>query len=303
MTNVQKNEIVQLIEQEKNRLGGYEAVANKCNISKTTMSQIVNGEYITKGDKMWLKIANHLDYNFQRWNLAETLNYKMISNTLSDAKEASLFMGISHKAGSGKTAALRWFTELNHGQNVFYIQAREWARREFLLELCRILGQNPGKGYSSVDKLSTIVVDFFKERNGKKPLLIVDEADKLKPTALRFFIYLFNELEDKMGVVISGTDNLSQTFERGVRYNKLGYDELSSRFGRKFIGLIGATLKDVRMICEENGITDLPTITRIFQECDPVSITRQGQSFKVVEDLRRLKRIVKRELIIKKNAA
>ncbi|MGV4530476.1 AAA family ATPase [Ornithobacterium rhinotracheale] len=300
MTNVQKNELLQAIEQEIAHLGSAARVAKKAKVSDATISQMRNGNWELIKEEMWLKVAQNLGYSFSGWALVETLNYKTIANVLTDAKDASLFMGISHRAGSGKTATLKLFSEQNKNNNVFYIQAREWSRREFLTELCRILGQKMGKGYQSVDKLSALVVEFFKNRIGNKPLLIVDEADKLKPTALRFFIFLFNELEDEMGVVISGTENLQQSFERGVKFNKLGFDELSSRFGRKFIKLIGATYKDVKMICEANGLSDEAKIKEVFAECEPTLINRGGQDFKVVEDLRRLKRVVKRELIIQK---
>ncbi|MCK0199202.1 AAA family ATPase [Ornithobacterium rhinotracheale] len=300
MTNVQKNELLQAIKQEIDLLGSAAKVAKKAKVSDATISQMRNGNWELIKEEMWLKVAQNLGYSFSGWALVETLNYKTIANVLSDAKEASLFMGISHRAGSGKTATLKLFSEQNKSNNVFYIQAREWSRREFLTELCRILGKKLGKGYQSVDKLSALVVNFFKNRIGKKPLLIVDEADKLKPNALRFFIFLFNELEDEMGVVISGTENLQQSFERGVKFNKLGFDELSSRFGRKFIKLIGATYKDVKMICEANGLSDEAKIKEVFAECEPTLINRGGQDFKVVEDLRRLKRVVKRELIIQK---
>lgn len=300
MTNVQKNELLQAIEQEIAHLGSAARVAKKAKVSDATISQMRNGNWELIKEEMWLKVAQNLGYSFSGWALVETLNYKTIANVLTDAKDASLFMGISHRAGSGKTATLKLFSEQNKNNNVFYIQAREWSRREFLTELCRILGQKMGKGYQSVDKLSALVVEFFKNRIGNKPLLIVDEADKLKPTALRFFIFLFNELEDEMGVVISGTENLQQSFERGVKFNKLGFDELSSRFGRKFIKLIGATYKDVKMICEANGLSDEAKIKEVFAECEPALINRGGKDFKVVEDLRRLKRVVKRELIIQK---
>ncbi|MRI64622.1 ATP-binding protein [Ornithobacterium rhinotracheale] len=300
MTNVQKNELLQAIKQEIDLLGSAAKVAKKAKVSDATISQMRNGNWELIKEEMWLKVAQNLGYSFSGWALVETLNYKTIANVLTDAKDASLFMGISHRAGSGKTATLKLFSEQNKNNNVFYIQAREWSRREFLTELCRILGQKTGKGYQSVDKLSALVVEFFKNRIGNKPLLIVDEADKLKPTALRFFVFLFNELEDEMGVVISGTENLQQSFERGVKFNKLGFDELSSRFGRKFIKLIGATYKDVKMICEANGLIDEVKIKEVFAECEPTLINRAGQDFKVVEDLRRLKRVVKRELIIQK---
>ncbi|MGV4558678.1 AAA family ATPase [Ornithobacterium rhinotracheale] len=301
MTNLQKNELQQVIKQEIAHLGSAARVAKKAKVSDATISHMINNNnWNLVSDGMWLKVAQNLGYSFSGWALVETLNYKTIANVLTDAKDASLFMGISYRAGSGKTATLKLFSEQNKNNNVFYIQAREWSRREFLTELCRILGQKMGKGYQSVDKLSAMVVKFFKNRIGNKPLLIVDEADKLKPNALRFFIFLFNELEDEMGVVISGTENLQQSFERGAKFNKLGFDELSSRFGRKFIKLIGATYKDVKMICEANGLSDEAKIKEVFAECEPTLINRGGQDFKVVEDLRRLKRVVKRELIIQK---
>lgn len=80
----------------------------------------------------------------------------------------------------------------------------------------------------------------------------------------------------------------------------MGFDELDSRFGRKFINnLIGARLQDVEAICTANGISDKSGIKKIFDECEPANIIVQGQSIKVVEDLRRLKRVIKRELIRK----
>ncbi|SDE82393.1 ATP-binding protein, partial [Riemerella columbipharyngis] len=242
--------------------------------------------------------AQELGFVSNTWQLAETLNFKKVTNVLNDAKNAGLFMAISYKAGSGKTAALTHYAELNNENFVFYIQAREWAKREFLRELCQNLGIKEEKGYTSVDTLGMKVIEFFTKRKGKYPLLIVDEADKLKPSALRWFITLYNELEDEMGLIIAGTENLEKTIKKGVKYNKLGFDELDSRFGRKFINnLIGARLQDVEAICTANGISDKSGIKKIFDECEPTSIIVQGQSIKVVEDLRRLKRVIKRELL------
>lgn len=167
--------------------------------------------------------------------------------------------------------------------------------------MCQKLGIDAGKGYVGVDKLGMKVIDFFAKRQSRKPLLIVDEADKLRPSALRWFITLYNELEDKMAVVIAGTENLEKTISKGVKYNKLGFDEISSRFGRKFINnLLGARKEDVELICRANGIDDKAMISKIFEECEPVNIVIQEQSIKVVEDLRRLKRVIKRELIQQK---
>lgn len=301
MTNLQKKEIVQAIHEEKARLGSYARVATKVGVSEATISQMRNENWELIKDTMWQKVAQALGFVSNSWQLAETLNFRKITNVLNDAKNANLFMAISYKAGSGKTATLSNYAELNNEECVFYIQAREWAKREFLYQLCKNLGVDTGKGYISVDALGMKVIDFFAKRKGKNPLLIVDEADKLKPSALRWFISLYNELEDEMGLIIAGTENLEKTIKQGVKYKRLGFDEIDSRFGRKFINdLIGARKQDVELICQANGINDKVLINNIFKDCEPTKILIQGQTIEVVEDLRRLKRVIKRELIQQK---
>ena len=204
MTDLQKEQIVQAIKDEVSRLGSQNKVATKSGVSPATISQMLNHNWELIKDELWQKVAQALDINTaEQWQVVETTNYRMVFSVLSDAKNASLFIPISHKAGSGKTTALTTFANLYSGNNVFYIQAREWARREFLFELCKVLGIKQDSGYTTVDTLGQKVILFFAQRTGKKPLLIVDEADKLKPSALRWFITLYNEMEDKMGVVIS----------------------------------------------------------------------------------------------------
>ena len=100
---------------------------------------------------MWQKVAHKLQINAQRWNIAETLTFKHITAYAEAVKNRQMFILISCKAGIGKTATLKAFSERNKEQSVFYIQAREWGKRDFLTELCRILGVETGKGHISID--------------------------------------------------------------------------------------------------------------------------------------------------------
>lgn len=301
MANIQKNAIVKAIHEEKNRLGSYEQVAIKVGVSGATISQMINNKWDNIKETLWQRIAHELQINSNRWNIAETLTFKQITAYAEAVKKNQMFILISCKAGSGKTATLKTFTEQNKGQSVFYIQAREWSKRDFLMELCRLLGVDTGKGYISVDKLGMKAIEFFTKRKEKNPLLIVDEADKLKPSALRWFITLYNELEDEMGVILAGTENLEKTIKRGVKFNILGFDEIDSRFGRKFVNdIVGARLVDVEMICRANGITDKNVIKNIFQELNPKEIMTTGGAAEFIDDLRRLKRIIQRELLTQK---
>lgn len=299
MTNLQKNEIITLIEAENQRLGSYKKVAVKCEVSPATISQMVNGNHELIKPEMWLKVGFSLGYDQTEWQVAETIGYKKVANICNDAKNEAFFVILSSPAGMGKTESLKTYSELNTENDVFYIKCREWAKREFLVELSRSLGIDSSKYYVHVDKLGAKVSEFFNQRKGRKPLLIVDDAGKLKDSAIRWFIHLFDENEDEMGCLISGTEYLEKRIRDGVRLKRLGFDEIESRFGRTYLGLIGTTQKDAQLICSANGIHDKALQNQLYSECKPIKKvvkTKDGnQPIEVIEDLRRLKRVIKRE--------
>lgn len=302
MTNLQKSDIVITINAEINRIGSANKLANKCGVSSAIISQMRNEDWELIRDTMWMKVANKLGHTFSNWQIAETTNYKMMQKVLNDAKEECLFIPISYPAGSGKTEGLKGWIKTNNWDFNYMLKCREWAKREFIENLIQELGLEIPKGYVSIDKLGQVVIDRFVELKNHRPTLILDQANSLKPSALKFLIHLYNELEDEMSVIIVGTENLEKEIKRGVRYNKDGYDEIDSRFGRNYIHLIGATQNDVAKICEANGVNEKSIHKSIFNECEPTIKIVGKQQMKIVEDMRRVKRIVKREKIRLKSA-
>jgi hypothetical protein len=303
LSQEQKNAILELIDGEKERIGSYRAVAKKCGISETAVSLLRKGTYGADTDDVMNKIGVALGYDFDcgSWKIADITNFRIITEVLQDAKDESMFMGIAHPAGSGKTATSDVFLNRNRRNACFKVNSREWGGRQFLLEIARETGAEMPKGYSNINVMIARIAETFKRMSAQKPLLIIDQANSLKPSALRTFIHIFNECEDILGVVILGTENLEYEIKRGVRLNKTGYDEFDSRFGRKYIHLIGATLADTRRICEINGITDPDIQKRIFGECNPAHfIMEDGKNIHVVPDFRRIKRLIKAERLINK---
>lgn len=67
----------------------------------------------------------------------------------------------------------------------------------------------------------------------------------------------------------------------GLRHNKKGYQELDSRFDRKFYEVSAANTKDIYMICSANGILNEDIILEIAQEASTCQY-----------DLRRVKKAV-----------
>lgn len=297
MTTNTKQEIRALVIRERDALGTMKSAANKAGVSEATISQIINDNLELISDKMWYKISEALGYRPTGWQLVETTNTRVLRQVFEDAKANSMFMAVAHRAGSGKTISGRAYATENALQGVYFLQAREWSRRQFLAELCRVLGVGTGPAHVTTEEMVELVSSFFIQRAALRPLLIIDEADKLKADALRVLIPLYNSLEDVIGMVVMGTDNLQRQVEIGVQWNKKGFDELHSRFGRNFVHLFGATLADVRSICEANGIQDNDLIRDIFKEAGPRQQSIGGQFVQMVEDLRRVKRAVLREVI------
>lgn len=303
MNTMQKKEVVTLIAQEKERLGSHRAVANKAGVSEATISQMVNDKWEQIADAMWLKVATALGWKANGWQLTDITNTRILHSVFRDAKAKSAFFAVSHRAGSGKTASAKSFAEQEYRSGVYFLQCREWGRNTFLQNLCQVLGIDQGRGYVSADDLLQKVIRFFQDRINMQPLLIIDEADKLRPAALRALIPLYNYLENQVGLVIMGTDNLEKEIKNGVRFNRKGMDEIDSRFGRNFIHLLGATKKDVERICEANGISDKALAASLFKECEPRQVPYNGQHTMMVEDLRRLKRCIEREQLRAAEAA
>ena len=238
-----------------------------------------------------------------------TQNYRAIETVVRNAKSESLWLVVSNPAGSGKTAALQDLYNADTTGSIVFMQCEEWSARQFLIELTRrTLGEAALKGkYQTISELIQKIATYFNERQFTAPLLIIDEADKLRPAALRTLIPLYNKTEDRLGLVMSGTENLQKEIEAGVRLRRKGYDEIESRLGRTYVKLLGATKQDVQAICQANGLTSPERIEQIWEyELEKVEkivkVKQDGNTYErptlFAEDLRRLKRIIKREKLM-----
>lgn len=308
-----RNKLIQHIELWKTKLGSYSKVAQKCGINVGALSTIMAGKYGADESKMLGKIAVALDYKDIDWAIVRTIgNYRRIAQAVEDAKNEKMWFAVSNKAGSGKTGTLEDIYNQDTTGSIVFIQAQEWSARQFLMQLVtKTIGVTALKGkYKTNSELLQIIADYFNEQAFNSPVLMIDETDKLRPAALRLLIPLFNKTEDRLGVVISGTENLQKEIRRGVRLAKKGYDEIESRIGRSYIELKGATEREVYQICEANGITDELTQGLIWGEVEKVKKptrirTKTGTKETMIdyaEDFRRIKRLIKRELLLQKRS-
>lgn len=260
---MEREKIIKALSELVERKGSQDKAAKSLKgVSSATISLILSGRGDEVRERMWQNIESQLDCR-REWQRGETVQLMQMSSLLEDAQKESLVMSIVAPAGSGKTYSSKAYESDN--KEVYRIACSEfWSKNDFIDELLRSLGEN-GLGYTKKERMSK-AIDAIRRKT--MPLLIFDEFDKLNDNVWFFFITLYNELEDRCGIVLLSTDSIEVRIKRGLRLNKRGYNEFWSRIGRKCVKLSGVSYEDIEAVCNANGIESSSLIEDIARDCE-----------------------------------
>ncbi|MBQ9229723.1 MAG: ATP-binding protein [Prevotella sp.] len=279
MTTVNKEGIREALREYVSKYPSQnKAAASLDGTSAGTISTILAGKWENISDEMWRTIAaqvGYLGFTGDRWQVVDTQAFKEMTEVMRDAQQWKKVTWVVGEAGCGKTTAAREFARQ---PSVFLIQCSEDMRKSDFL---RTIAQTVGLRSSDFPVRHMLIDTAARIIRTKNPLLIFDEADKLQDKVFHYFIELYNQLEDRCGIVLLSTDYIEHRIRNGLRYNKLGYKEIHSRIGRKFYELDPTSPQDVRAICVANGITERKEIDKVVNDA-------QDYDF----DLRRVKKTI-----------
>ncbi len=256
-------------------------IAKKAKVSTATISQMINNNWDLIRPEMWRKVKINLRIEWG-WQTAEITNLKILNQLLTAAQQRSMSICISHNAGAGKSHTYKLYERTY--ANVFYIECKNyWTKKSYIKHLLTACGlDNAGTVEELIDRFVNHVKD------NEKPLIIIDQFDKLKDGSMDLFMDFYNDLDGHCGFVLSGVPALKKRIERGCQHDKIGYRELKSRIGRKYIRLDDISEQDVAAICNANGVTDEQVINEIYNTCEG--------------DLRRVRRSIDQYFLINKTA-
>lgn len=261
MNTIEKKQIAAEIKRLSQK-SSQKKVAATLNISTATISAMVNNKWEHIADNMWRKAKASLKLD-TGWNIAQTRNMQLFQDLLMAVQSKHLSIGISEKAGIGKSAAYKLYSR--NYKNVIHIECKHyWSKKSYVKNLLMQCGL-PTVG--TTEELIENFLDYVKEL--ESPLIIIDQADKLKPNQFDLFMDFYNDLFGHTGFVLSGVKALEKKILKGVQADKVGYREIWSRIGSKFFDdLNEPNREDVAAICIANGVEDQESINYIFNVCD-----------------------------------
>ncbi len=244
------------------RKGSQRKAAHILGINPRYINHIINGTDLASiNDEIWRKIANQLLSQGHEWKMVKTSVTEDIWRSLEYSRKYSLVNSFVGDAGTGKTASIRAY-EKEH-PNVFHIICKDyWSKKAFALHILKQTGINYTG--SNITELMDELEEYFLRI--EKPLIILDEADKLSYPLFYFFISFYNGLEKKCGLVLTATTYLEKFILRGVRLQKMGFEEIFSRICQKIAHLPAVSDQDIRMICKANGVLKESQITEVIKE-------------------------------------
>lgn len=245
-------------------------MAKLLEVSTALVSQVLNNNWKLISNEMWRIIQKRLFIDFD-WNTVEISNFQLITQLLNSANNLGISVAISDTAGKSKSETFKHYWKQNIN-NTIYVQCKtSWTKKTYLKALLTAAGQD---NYGKTEELLNRFIKHLMSLD--KPIVILDQADKLKDPQLDLFMDFYNDLNGHCGFMISGVKALEKRILKGVHQKRIGYEEFYSRIGRKFIELDPITINDVRLICNANGVNDEQEITYIYNNCE--------------DDLRRVRR-------------
>lgn len=241
-------------------LSGNKAAA-LIGISSANVSNILNSKWESISEAIWKRVAVFAGMSSE-WQPARTANLVKIYAICNDAQTNHVSLAFSFNPGSGKSFTLKHYA--NNKPNVAYVECDElWTKKIFLKEIAASLGIT---AEGSVYELTKTIVDALDRMSD--PLVIIDEADKLKDPVLSLFKTLYNRTDGRCGFVLSGAPFFKIRINKGVDKNKQAFREIFSRLGGEFIPLTPVSNKDIQAVCMVNGVTDDDDIARITREAN-----------------------------------
>lgn len=204
----------------------------KYELTSSDMSRVMRGGII--GDNKVVTVARLLGIDLKAgivWKIVHTEAFGFIWEMFEQCRTRSVGRIICDSADIGKSVVIDEY--VRKMENVYRVDCSLVKdRRQFIDAIATVLGIDTNKTLANLFMEITLML-----KGMDKPLLILDEAGDLKDQAFLEIKALCNELGigqksgGACGLCLLGANGLETKLKRGVKNNKVGFEEVLSRLG------------------------------------------------------------------------
>jgi DNA transposition AAA+ family ATPase len=214
--------------------------------------------------------------NYTGWQSIETIQAKEIWNELREAKEDQLAKLLIADTGLGKSNTIKLFQQKFPQQTFVVTVGDSFKLVDVVEEILHQVGADTPNTYTWRYNVTLriklkMIEDHMGDvkKKGGNPIIIIDEAENLKPNSLRMMKELYDHIIDVCSIVLIGTKQIIETIHNTRKRNRTGVPQLWRRFkaGTREISPINKA-RDFKQffqvfVPEEKGIQDL-----LLELCD-----------------------------------
>lgn len=285
VSNEMKTRIIQAMTAARENFGGSDAkFANSLSINASQLSRIMRGDWEkVLSDEKWITIARVLGVGIdpeKKWNTANTPVFQFINAQLEKCQEESMSALLCDMSDIGKTYAAQYYQRTH--KNVVYIDCSQVKSKQRLI---RKIAKSFGVGSTSkYDDVYEDLVFYLKQL--PTPLIILDEAGDLHYEAFLEIKALWNATERACGYYMMGADGLRQKIHRAIDNKKVGYTEIFSRFGRRYVQCVPTNADDREKFLNATAMSIIKANCK--EGTDTMQILRGSRDEQGVPSLRRI---------------
>jgi hypothetical protein len=235
ITETLKKQVVTAIQQRRKVFQGSDTkYAVSLGINNAVLSRILKRGETDKilSDQNWITLARMLNVTMgkqREWRTAVTPVFTFVNQVLDQCQTNSNSAIICDGADVGKTYAAKDYCTKHPG--AVYIDCSQYKHKARLI---RQIAREFGVGHTG--RYNDVYEDLvFYLRVIANPIIILDEAGDLDYAAFLELKALWNATERCCGWVMMGADGLQEKINRAINYKKVGYTELFSRFGKRYL--------------------------------------------------------------------
>jgi DNA transposition AAA+ family ATPase len=254
------------------------SMAELADINVSYLNAILTGmDHISTGDggevlikaMYYQKLARVVGYMYEKqyWQTVETDQYLNIYASLKDGKATGRMKMIVGNTGCGKTYTVDKFVRENPVGTYRITVSSLHSIRDILNELCLLLGMPiTGTNASKIYKLSERLRNS--KNKGMKLIVILDEAENLKTSAIKMLKSLYDGVRDYCSIALIGTPQLVHKLDQLREKNHDGIPQFYRRFKAGIRELPDVKKDNFEVFFQNAGVVDEGLKTLLLNLCD-----------------------------------